>query len=190
MITDVTSVGMLNQLQNQTEEAWSRLNAIYQPLIRKWLRQYGVGAADADDVSQDVLMVVCRRLDGFQRERQATFRCWLRSITVNCLRDHRRKSSRLVAGEGVRQLLQGLEDPESNLARRWDVEHDMHVLQHVLSEVKGQFQKQTWSAFQQTALFGRRPCDVAKALGMTENAVHIAKSRVRSRIRQAAKGLL
>lgn len=190
MINDYTSVGFLHSLQRHSDGAWSRLNDIYLPLIRKWLRQYSVNAADADDISQDVILVVFRRLSDFERERSGSFRCWLRCITVNCLRDYRRKSARQIAGEGVRDLLEGLEDPESDLSRRWNVEHDMHVLRYLMSELQNKFSQQTWQAFQRTALSGQRPSEVAAELKMSENAVCIAKSRVSSRIREMAKGLL
>lgn len=190
MTCDVTSVGLLNHVQRQSNAAWVRLNDIYRPLIGNWLRKLGVSQADADDVSQDVLVIVCRRLPAFERQRRGSFRCWLRCITVNCLRDYRRKSSRHVAGESVSNVLQSLEDPQSRLSRRWNVEHDMHVLRHVMKELKGEFTAQTWQAFEQTALAGRRQGDVAQELGMTANAVCIAKSRVSARIRAAAKDLL
>jgi RNA polymerase sigma-70 factor, ECF subfamily len=190
MTSDFTSVGFLRSLKNQSDAAWARLNDIYQPLVRKWLRSHGVRPTDADDVAQEVMLVVCRRLQDFQRQRTGSFRCWLRSITVNCLRDFRRKVSRQVAGEGVRELLLSLEDPNSSLSRLWDVEHDMHVLRYLMAELKDRFKKQTWLAFQGTAIAGRQPADVATELGMTENAVCIAKSRVSARIREAARGLL
>lgn len=190
MTIQFTSVGFLHKLQNQSEGAWCRLVEVYQPLIYKWLRRYGVRAADADDIAQDVLTIVIRKLRSFERERLGAFRCWLRRITVNCLRDYRRKASRHVAGEGVRELVENLEDPDSRLSRRWDVEHDLHVLSHVTRNLQREFRKQTWLAFYGTAIAGRRPCVVAKELGMTENAVCIAKSRVSARVREAAKGLL
>lgn len=190
MISDCTSVGFLRSLQNQSDLAWQRLNAIYQPLIRKWLRMHSVRPADADDIAQDVMVVVCRRLNSFQRERNGSFRCWLRCITVNCLRDFRRKMSRQVSGEGVMELLQSLEDPDSTLSRRWDTEHDIHVLRYVMNEVQEEFEKRTWRAFYGTAIAGQRPQEVAAELGMTENAVCIAKSRVSARVRQEARGLL
>ena len=190
MHCDHTSVGFLHSLQRHSDGAWSRLNDIYTPLIRKWLRQYGTSESDADDISQDVILVVFRRLADFERERPGSFRCWLRRITVNCLRDNRRKSAKQVVGEGVSELVKGLEDPDSDLSRRWNVEHDIHVLRFVMREVKESFSDQTWQAFQRTALAGQQPGKVALDLGVSENAVCIAKSRVSARIRAAAKGLL
>jgi RNA polymerase sigma-70 factor (ECF subfamily) len=48
--------------------------------------------ADAEDVMQDVLLQVVRRLDTFRNE--ARFTTWLHSVTVNAALLHRRKAAR------------------------------------------------------------------------------------------------
>ena len=58
-----TSVSLLQRLRQQPEETdWQRLVEMYSPLIRTWLRQQARGLREADDVVQDVLAVVVRRL--------------------------------------------------------------------------------------------------------------------------------
>src|SRR5207248_8062752 len=85
----VTSTSLLDRLlQPQDTAAWQRLLDLYTPLIRGWLRRHGLAHDDADDVVQEVLTVVVRRLPDFQHnQRRGAFRAWLRTITVNCLRD-------------------------------------------------------------------------------------------------------
>ena len=53
-----------------------------------------------------------------------------------------------------------------------------------------QFEPKTWKAFQGFLLEDRPAADVAAGLGMTVNAVFIAKSRVMARLRQEAEGLI
>lgn len=185
-----TSIGLLNCLQNETNEAWQRLNDMYVPLIRKWLRMHGMGADDAEDISQEVLLVAFRNLSGFHRRQLGSFRCWLRRVTVNCLRDYRRKHWRHSAAVGLEGLMQSLEDPKSEMSRKWDLEHDLHVLNYAMVQVRESFTPQSWAAFQGTAVSGRSLRDVAAELGMTENAVCIAKSRVSASIRKLTHGLL
>ncbi len=119
-----TSLSLLERLQDRDRpdnESWARMVDLYTPLIRGWLRRHSMTGPDADDVVQEILSVVFRRLPGFQKnERTGSFRAWLRTITVNCLRDfwkarRRRKASAGVgAGTDEMQLmLDQLADPAS-----------------------------------------------------------------------------
>ena len=188
-----TSSAFLESLRNELGESWYRLNEIYVPMIRGWLCHLGLQPNEADDVAQEVLVVVLRKLHGFKRQRVGSFRNWLRQITVNCLRDHRRWQRRnglARNGEEANRLLDQFADPDSSLTRRWNLEHDRHVLEFTMQEAQQQFSVQTWEAFRRTAYFGESVRDVANRLGMSENAVAIAKSRVQIRLRRSAKGLL
>jgi RNA polymerase sigma-70 factor (ECF subfamily) len=189
-----TSASLLDRLRDAPDpEAWQRLVEVYTPLIRGWLRRNGLHPQDADDVVQEVLAVVFRKVGAFRRQpRAGAFRRWLRSITVNCLRDfwkarrHRREAS---GDSAVQALLTQLSDPASNLSRQWDVEHDKHVAAKLLELIRPQFEPRTWEAFRRVALDGAAPDAVAAELGVTVNAVFIAKSRVLARLRPEGRGL-
>jgi RNA polymerase sigma factor (sigma-70 family) len=191
----VTSASLLDRLRsNPRSDAWQRLVEMYEPHVRGWLRRHHLLDQDADDVVQEVMAVVVRRLPEFQHNgRTGAFRTWLRTITVNCLRDHWRSGKRRPQATGdtdFQQLLGQLEDPASNLSRVWDQEHDRHVTRQLLETLRGDFEPTTWQAFQRTALDGLSAAEVAAELGITSNAVFIARSRVLARLRQEAAGLL
>src|SRR6516225_11290209 len=85
-----TSVSLLDRLKVARPDAsdWNRLQAIYLPLISRWLgRVPGLGV-EADDLAQEVFVVVIRELPRFQRRREGSFRAWLRTITANKARNH------------------------------------------------------------------------------------------------------
>ena len=137
---------------------------------------------DIEDLAQEVLAVVIRKLPEFQRRPQlGSFRRWLRSIAVNCLRDFwraQRYRPRLTGQHSFGAVLDQLEDSQSALSKLWDREHDEHVTRHLLEKIRPRFEEKTWLAFQQVALQGIPVDEVARDLGMTANAVFIAKSRV------------
>ena len=56
--------------------------------------------------------------------------------------------------------------------------------------VQPEFTEATWQAFRRLALDGAAAKVVAGELGLSVNAVLIAKSRVLSRLRQEARGLV
>jgi RNA polymerase sigma-70 factor (ECF subfamily) len=189
-----TSASLLDALHAAgDDEAWRRLVELYSPLIRGWLKRHGAADGDVDDVVQEVLTVVVRRFPEFQRERCGAFRSWLRTISVNCLRDHWRRGNRqpkAFGGSDFGHVLDDLADPDSGLSRQWDREHDQHVTRYLLERIRPDFSPQTWQAFQRFALDGLSADEVARELGVTPNAVFIAKSRVMGRLRESGKGLL
>jgi RNA polymerase sigma-70 factor (ECF subfamily) len=140
------------------------------------------------------MAVVVRRLAEFQHNgRVGAFRTWLKSIAVNCLRDHWRRGKNLprATGEsGFQQILAQLADPGSELSRLWDLEHDRHVARQLLQLLRNEFEPKTWKAFQRTALEGASANEVAAELAITTNAVFIARSRVLARLRQEAAELI
>lgn len=190
-----TSASFLELLHHESdEENWSRLVDLYTPLIRGWLKRYGAAIGDIDDVVQEVLSVVVRRFPEFQREpRVGAFRAWLRTIAANCLRDHwrrRNKQPAALGGSDFAEIIDQLEDPHSGISKLWDREHDEHVTKYLLKRIQSDFAEKTWQAFQRFAIDGLAADTVAEELGITANAVFIAKSRVMSKLRQIGQGLV
>ena len=60
----------------------------------------------------------------------------------------------------------------------------------MLELVEPEFQAKTWQAFRLLVLERRSAAEAAAELGLTVNAVLIAKSRVLQRMRQEADGLI
>jgi RNA polymerase sigma-70 factor (ECF subfamily) len=190
-----TPASLLHRLRTAPDkEAWERFVEIYGPLLHRWLCNYGVQHHDACDIGQDILITVVGEMPNFHYDRQrGSFRGWLRTIMINRLRAFWRarqtQSADWAAGNLEHQLAE-LADPGSDLVRRWDDEHDSHVLAQVLALLKGEFETVTWQAFWRTVVKGEKPAVVAATLGITRNAVYLSRSRVLRRLRQEAEGLL
>lgn len=189
-----TSISLLDRLKGARPDAtdWTRLQEVYLPLIRRWLgRVPGLGD-EASDLAQEVFLIVSRELPRFDRQREGSFRAWLRGITVNRVRSHwrRRRRGPVVGFDRSDDFLAQLADPGSELAREWDRDHDQQVIQKLLAVVQPDFSPVTWKAFHRFALDGQPAARVAEELGMTENAVVQAKSRVLRRMRAEAGDFL
>ncbi len=190
-----TSATLLERLNDRSDSiAWRRLVDLYSPLVHTWLRRQGIAAHDAEDLTQEVLEVVVREVSRFRHNgRAGAFRTWLRTITINCLRASlrsRRFRARATGSPDITAMLDQLEDPASNVSRRWDREHDQHVLERLLELIEPDFRPATWRAFRRQVLDGAMAETVAAELGLTVNAVLIAKSRVLSHLRKNAQGLV
>jgi RNA polymerase sigma-70 factor (ECF subfamily) len=189
-----TSLSLLDRLRRAAPDApeWRRLHDVYAPLVRSWLCRVPGVRDEADDLAQEVLVVLVREMPGFERRRDGAFRAWLRQITLNRVRAFqkaRRRRGR-AGGAGVESLLAQLEDSTSDLARQWDEDHDRHVLNELLAVVRRDFRTRTWEAFRRCALDDRPVARVAAELGMTETAVLQAKFRVLKRLRAEAGELI
>lgn len=187
-----TPLSLLDRLRCQPHDqpSWRHLAMLYAPLIRRWLLQHDTPEADADDLAQDVLLVLARDLGGFDHNgRTGAFRLWVRSITANRLRGYWR-ARRSGSLNGLDDRLAQLEDPDSALGRIWDREHDEFIVRRLMERIEPEFAPSTWKSFRLLVLEERSPADVAEGLGLSVNAVLIAKSRVLRRLRQEGRGLI
>ena len=189
-----TSVSLLDRLKVAQPDAsdWNRLQGIYLPLIQRWTARVPGLGDEANDLAQDVLLVVVRELPRFERRRQGSFRAWLRKVTVNQTRSHWRRRRRMpaVGLDPAVGFLDRLEAPDGDLAHEWDQDHDRHVFERLLAIVQPDFHPATWDAFRRFAMDGLPAARVAEEFGLTENAVLQAKSRILKRLRAEAGDLL
>ena len=188
-----TRQSLLLRAQTGEEEAWKDLTDLYRPLIIGWLNRQGVPAVDLEDLSQDVLLSVVKHLPSFEHSgHRGAFRSWLRTIVCSRTTDYWRAIGGAPAsgGSGAAAALQQIADPDSDLNRQWDEEHDRYVLGCLLDLVEQEFEPATLRAFRRLALEGASGAEAAEELGLSVAAVYMAKSRVLQRIRQEAEGLI
>ena len=185
-----TSATLLQRLLDHGDAAaWTRLTQLYAPLIRACLGRHLPQSADVDDLTQQVFTVVVEKLPEFRHSgRPGAFRAWLRGICVNRVRMFWR--TRPPSVPDSEEALRQLEDPDSDLSREWNAEHDSHVVRSLLRVMEQEFEPATLRVFRMLALENRPAPDVAAELGMSVAAVWGAKSRVLRRLREEGEGLL
>ena len=114
-----TSVSLLDRLKDAPPDAsdCGRLHDIYLPLIAQWLRRIPGLVDETDDLAQEVFVVMVRELPRFERQREGSFRAWLRQVTVNKMRTFRKHLARKpVAGLDLTDgFLNRLAEPNSEI---------------------------------------------------------------------------
>ena len=190
----VTSVTLLDRLRDPADsKAWERFDHLYRPFIFNWLRRQSLQPEDAEDLTQDVMTTLIQELPRFHYDKQrGSFRSWLLKIAMNRLAGFwrsRRGHAAATGGTDFQQLLNDLQDQNSQASQLWNAEHDRHVTSRLLEMIEPEFEPTTWQAFRRVAIDGEKPAVVATELGMTVNAVTIAKHRVIRRLRQEIAGL-
>ena len=188
-----TSLTLLQRLRFLDMEAWERFCSLYEPILMGWLRQRGVPYDAALDIRQECLLVISREIGDFSHTgRPGAFRTWLKRVLGNRLRTSARRYFRESPHRelSLADLGEQLADPDSELSRLWDVEHDRRLLDRLIEMVSTQFENKSIQVFREVVLHARDQKAVADELQMSVTAVRAAQSRVMSALRQMAGDLL
>lgn len=168
-------------------EAWREFLDIYGPVIRRYLHWRGVPVQDVEDLFQEVLAIVMRRMPTFEYDpRKGRFRGWLHTVTTNRVRRwfaRRARQPRAPGGTVGLECLQALPDDSEELARRWESEFQGRVLELAIKKVQPRVHETTWQCFEMAMLRDIPPEEVAERLGVTIGQVYVNKSRVLRRVR-------
>jgi RNA polymerase sigma-70 factor (ECF subfamily) len=151
------------------------------------LRMLG-NEADAEDVTQDVLLQIIRKLDTFRG--QSAFPTWLHRVTVNAALAHRRKRSTR-EDHLVREPLDNfLEDGQHATAvGRWSVQPDRAALDRETRGLIEQAIAQLPEAYRDVYVLadveGLSNAEIAEMLGTSVSAVKSRLHRARLVMRNA-----
>jgi RNA polymerase sigma-70 factor, ECF subfamily len=181
-----TSLSLLERVKARDGEAWRQLVHIYGPLVYQWCRRWELRAEDTADVFQEVFQAVAAHVGSFNQDRPgATFRGWLWTITRNKAGDHFRRQGRgpvAAGGSDAQQRLLELPDPPSS--EEAAAPEAGGVVYRALETIRAEFEERTWQMFWRITVEGHATRDVAADLGVTTDAVRMAKSRILRRLRQ------
>ncbi len=186
---DKTSISLLERLrQRRDESAWETFVQLYTPLLCCWVRRLGIEGQDAADLVQDIFTILVHKLPEFSYDPSKRFRGWLWKVTLNCCRK-RQSRQQVPVQPGQPEMVAQATTPDvaEEVA---DEEYRQYLTRRAMELMQAEFQPATWKAFWECVVNQRPTAAVAAELGMTENAVYLAKGRVLSRLRQELKGLL
>jgi RNA polymerase sigma-70 factor (ECF subfamily) len=186
---DSTSASLLRRLRQPNQEAaWQRFVDLYAPLIYHWSRSQGLNPTDASDLVQEVLAILITKLPEFEYDPTQRFRGWLRTVTVNKSRDFQRRQATRPS-TGVDETIERISVVDA-VDLFDEAEYRSFLVKRAMELMQSEFQDQTWQACWKHIAEGRRAADVGQELGITANAVHIAKCRVMRRLREELDGLM
>jgi RNA polymerase sigma-70 factor (ECF subfamily) len=183
---DATSVSLLGKLRHQPADpaAWQEFVRRYRPRIYAFCQAWPLQPADAEDVTQTVLLKLVARMQDFRYDPSQSFRAWLKTVTRHVLLDFLAERQR-VEGSGDTAVLHLLGNVEARegLVRQVEAELDQELLEEALRRVQPRVPPQRWDAFRLTALEGLSGAEAAARLGMLVATVYTAKSKVQQLVR-------
>jgi RNA polymerase sigma-70 factor (ECF subfamily) len=182
-----TNVSLLRKLRSRADAtAWSQFVRLYAPLVHRWVATLGIDEPDRSDVVQDVFVVLLGKMSTFQYDQQQSFRGWLRTITLNKCRDLLRTRRRLTEPLLLERVERASSDDSDFLTQ---AEYRQSLAGRALSLMRQHFSDTTWRACWLHVAEGRPAKEIAAELGITENAVYLARARVLKRLRAELEGL-
>jgi len=173
------------------QEAWNEFVERYGRRIYGWCRRWDLQEADAEDVTQDVLLRLAAKLRDFAYDPSRSFRAWLKTLTHYAWSGFLAARRRVTLGSGDGGVVPVLERLEvrHDLTRRLEEEYARALLEATMARVRLHVQPHTWKAFRLAALEGKSGVEVAARLGMQVATVFVARSKVQRLLRGEARKL-
>jgi RNA polymerase sigma-70 factor (ECF subfamily) len=188
--TRVTFLVRLRQ-DPTNEAAWEVFVERYGRHIHRWCRQWKLQDADAEDVTQDILMRLAQKLRAFTYEPSRSFRGWLKTLAHHAWRnfvDSPRRARAAAGGNQVWELLGTLEARE-DLIQKLQEAFDYDLLEAAKVRVRLRVAPHTWEAFRLAALERLPVAEVAATVHMQVAMVYVAKSKVQKMLQEEIQRL-
>src|SRR5437764_578573 len=111
--------------------SWDEFVERYGRHIYRWCRQWKLQDADAEDVTQDILVKLTQKLRAFAYDPSRSFRGWLKTVAHHAWRDYEdsRRHAQPAAGDSqVQELMVTLEARE-DLTQKLEAAFDLELLE-------------------------------------------------------------
>lgn len=164
------------------EAAWVEFADHYLRFIYYILNQMGVGAADVEDVAQQILIMLTRDLGNYDRSK-ARFRTWLSAVIRNAALVYFRKEKsqqKRIRVFGEERRVESMDQP-SEIDQRIEAEWEEYVAELAMERVRGVFKGQAMTVFE-LGMEGLSAAEVADQTGLSVASVYTLRKRVKKRL--------
>lgn len=176
--------------QHPTDQvAWDAFVERYGRHVYRWCRQWKLQDADAEDVTQEILAKLARKLRDFLYDPSRSFRGWLKTVAHHAWRDFvESRPCRATGDDNVQELMHTLEAREDLLQKLAEA-FDHELLEAATLRVRLRVAAHTWEAFRLVALEGVPVTEVATTVRMQVAMVYVAKSKVQKMLQEEIRKL-
>jgi RNA polymerase sigma-70 factor (ECF subfamily) len=186
-----TGTTLLRLLQAPGDaRAWAAFVDRYGPRIFGWCRKWNLQQADAENVTQEVLIKLYEKIHLYKPER-GSFRGWLKTVTQHAWSDYLKSQARAGVAEGGTDDLKRFHSVEAreDLVRHLEEEFDREVFEAAKARVQLRVAPNTWEAFVLLAVEGKSGAEAAAQLDMTISGVFVARRRVQTMLQEEVQRL-
>jgi RNA polymerase sigma-70 factor (ECF subfamily) len=195
-----TRESLLSRIKDwEDRESWQDFFDTYWRLIYNLARKAGLPDAEAQDIVQETVLSVARKIEGFRyHPKVCSFKSWMLQITrwriINQLKKREREKTGNVSclsesGE-TPDLLSQIPDPAGfDLEAIWDEEWKKNLLAAALERIKRQADPEQFQIFDLYCLEQLPVQKVAQTLGVSVARVYLAKHRLGRLLKKEIKRL-
>lgn len=195
-----TRASLLERLRDWDDQAgWREFFERYWRLVYNVARKAGLADAEAQDIVQETLLSVAKKMPGFRYDPTlGSFKGWLLLIVRSRIVDHRRRRAARPQLEGTpasdddrdTAFIERLPASEGDdMDRVWQEEWERSILDTALERVKATVAARQFLVFQMTTAQGIPASAVARSLGLNVAQVYLARHRVARAIRSEVEKL-
>ena len=192
-----TRTSLLTRLKDCDDQtSWQRFFDTYWRLLFGYAVRAGLRETDAQDIVQEVVIAVARRMPDFRYDRsKGSFKGWLKRITQRRVADHLRREFRREslgaspadAEEALRQAT--AEVPLDALQSAWEEEWRHNLLELALERVRKRVLPRHYQVFDLLVVRERSATEVTKALKLNRAQVYMAKHRMTKMVKAEVREL-
>lgn len=187
--TESVLLAQIKSLEDQ--QAWEQFVSIYRPVIMRLASKRGMQKADAEDLTQQVLLSVAKSIDRWKKQNESVrFRHWLHRVAKNAIINAMKRKPRdlAVGGSTVGNRLS--EQPSGkDPIEEVELEYRRELFLQAASIVQGEVEPETWQAFQRSVIEGMPIEKVASDLCKSIGKIYAARSRVMRKLKKAIERL-
>ncbi len=184
----VTTTQVLEDLKESNDTlAWTSFRDHFYPVIFNFAKTLGLSATDAEDAAQETMLTFLKVFrDGKYDREKGQFSHWLFGVAKRVILNFRKRLPRehLVVDNTTGTSFWDIVADDNAVQHSWDTEWQRMVLGRCLQRAHRELDEKVFRAFELYALSQKPVEEVCQTLGISRNAVYVAKSRVLSRLRQ------
>jgi RNA polymerase sigma factor (sigma-70 family) len=182
----------LKRLDDQ--ESWRDFFNLYWGLLYSTAIKAGLSDSEAQDVVQDTIIMVSRKMEGFKYDPAVdSFKGWLlyltrKRIAMECRRRARGRRQTPAGPDEAHELnakIEALADPAGpGLEKVWEEEWRKTMWDAAIARVKEQVALKQFQMFDLYVVKERSAREVAQVLGVAVAQVYLAKHRISALVKQ------
>jgi RNA polymerase sigma-70 factor (ECF subfamily) len=188
-----TRATLLSRLRDDPSDqaGWDEFVERYGRHIYRWCRQWRLQDADAEDVTQNILVKLTQKLRAFSYDPSRSFRSWLKTVAHHAWRDFEdgRRHARLAAGDSRSQDMMLSLEARDDLLQKLERAFDLELLEAAKVQVRLRVAPHTWEAFRLLAFEGLPVAEVAARVRLQVAMVYVVKSKVQKMLQEEIRKL-
>ena len=183
------------------QESWREFFDTYWRLIYSLATKAGLSHTEAEDVVQETIVSVCRKISEFKADpKLGSFKSWLLQLTRWRILDQLRKRPPADEARQHRRPDRAPSDPPStateervpdlspsHLETIWEQEWESNLIEAALERLKPQVGARQFQIFYLHVIKQLPPTEVARGLGVNLGQVYLAKHRMAGLFKKAVK---